>query len=62
MGFGLAIGYAAVFSTANLPDSFEDGCRSPVEGAYGIVLLPIVSISMGIVINAGELSVRHPVS
>jgi uncharacterized membrane protein YjjB (DUF3815 family) len=52
VGFGLAAGYKIVFTEQDIPDSFVNGCRDPVNDAFGFLLLPLVSISLGIMIEA----------
>lgn len=52
VGFGLALGYKLIFTKQDIPDSFVNGCRDPVNDAFGFILLPIVSLGLGIIIQA----------
>lgn len=52
LGFGLAIGYALVGSSDSIPDSFKNGCHEPLSVYWHFLLLPIASISFGILVLA----------
>lgn len=52
LGFGFAIGCSLMNSESNIPASFESGCSSHVPQALSMVLLPMLSLSYGILLNA----------
>lgn len=52
LGFGLAVGYKVIYTELEIPESFENGCHSPIDPLFGFLLLPIAAASMGVIINA----------
>ena len=52
LGFGLMLGYKLVNTDNAVPDSFTNGCRDPVSGWYGLVLVPVCTVAIAVIINA----------
>lgn len=54
LGLGLSGGYRLVYTQRDLPESFENGCRHEVNDAFGLILLPLAAVSLGVLINASH--------
>jgi uncharacterized membrane protein YjjP (DUF1212 family) len=52
LGFGVILGNMCGGHTKQIPDSFINGCREPIDVTYGIILLPLIALSFGILISS----------
>lgn len=52
LGFGLTFGCRLIFPHVEIPDSFVNGCRDPVNAGFGFLLLPLATVAFGIILNA----------